>query len=95
MNEIILAAKYISSGLHADVGLRNMFKWIANVCIFISAIGVSVSVEVAEMSVTFLGFFVAHIIWAWMAIIMKDKPLVYLNLFFLPLDIWAMVIRLN
>ena len=72
----------------------NRFKWFANINMYISAILISFSVSFSSSAWAFGGFFVAHVIWLAAATAMKDKPLMALNGFFIPLDLYAMAIRL-
>ena len=94
MNELWLAGKYVSEKIEFDDDWQQGVKWAANIFIFISAIMISVSLEIAAQPYAFIGFFIAHILWVWAAIVIKDKPLIALNVFFLPMDLWAMWIRL-
>jgi hypothetical protein len=69
-------------------------KWIANIGVMISAVLVSASVALSAQPLTFIGFLVAHIMWLFAGIIMKDKPIMALNAFFIVIDIYAILIRL-
>lgn len=61
---------------------------------FISAVLISVSVTIANSPFSFLGFLAAHCIWLVAALAEgRDKPLIWLNLTFIPIDLWAIGIR--
>ena len=88
------ALEYFVFHLKTNPEWLERFKWFANVNMYISAILISVSAALSAEAATFIGFFVAHIIWIFAGILMKDKPLIALNGFFIPLDMYAMIIRL-
>ena len=69
-------------------------KWIANAFVIISAAAISFSTELAITPPIFFGFLIAHIMWVFAGIIMKDKPIITLNAFFVIIDIYAIIIRL-
>lgn len=68
-------------------------KWVANSCLIISAVIISVFPSVMNKWWSFLGFLVGHIIWTIGAIYLGDEPLVWLNGSFILLDVFAMWIR--
>ena len=70
------------------------FKYLGNVWFYTGAILVSFSASSAALSSTFVPFFIGHLMWLGAGIKMKDKPIIYQNLFFVPLDIYAILIRL-
>ena len=80
--------------LKSDEKLLSQMKWLATACIVISAAVISFSVELSLQSSTFIGFLFAHILWTIAGVIMKDKPIIVLNACFIPIDIYAMIIRL-
>lgn len=69
-------------------------KWFATACVLISAALVSFSMVLSLHPVTFIGFLVAHIMWTFAGIVMKDKPIIALNAAFILIDIYAIIIRL-
>ena len=85
--------EYLLYQLQSNSVWMNRFKWFANINMYISAIMISVSATLAASAWVFIGFFVAHIIWLVAGFAMKDKPLMALNGFFIPLDLYAMAIR--
>jgi len=87
------ALEYSIFQLHTNPKWLERLKWFANINIYISAILLSFSVALSAMPTAFIGFFVAHIIWVFAGIVMKDKPIIALNGFFIPLDLYAMAIR--
>lgn len=85
---------YLLYQLQTNSSWLNTFKWIANIGMYISAIMISFSVAVSASTGPFIGFLIAHIIWLIAAVAMRDKPLLALNGFFIPLDLYAIAIRL-
>jgi len=69
-------------------------KWFATFGVCASAFVVSFSVEMSMEPQAFYGFFIAHVVWIVAALAMRDKPLIALNVFFLFVDIYAIIIRL-
>jgi len=60
----------------------------------LSAVMVSFSPSLSQQSAAFLGFFFGHVLWATMGTIKRDWPLIAVNAFFIPIDLYAMYIRL-
>ena len=94
MTEVLTAWQYFFWKLETSPKWLENFQWIGTVNMQISAILVSVSVVMAASAWAFIGFFVAHVIWAIAARIIKSRPLFVQSVMFLPLDLWAMYIRL-
>jgi len=88
------SVEFLYSQLHTNDVWLNRLKWLANVCVMLSAILVSASVSLSAQPLTFIGFLVAHVMWLFAGIIMKDKPIMALNAFFIIIDIYAIGIRL-
>ena len=88
------AIDYLMLHLQTDSIWLNRLKWFANITMYISAIMISFSVVYSVSVWPFIGFLIAHTIWLISAFAMKDKPLMALNGFFIPLDLYAMAIRL-
>lgn len=88
------AVDYIKHGLLVDPKWQEGFKWAGTVLIATSAILVSFFPSLSHHASPFLGFFFGHILWASMGIVRRDKPLIAVNGFFIPIDIYAMYIRL-
>ena len=94
MDSFIFSVQYVWLLINYDKKSQEIAKWLANVFMYISAIAISISVAASVMSVTYLGFLFAHIIWAFFAWKIKDRPLFAQFLFFIPVDLYAMYIRL-
>jgi ABC-type enterochelin transport system permease subunit len=77
-----------------DKKTQQIAKWLANAFMLVSAIGISVSVAAALAPVTYLGFLLAHIIWAFFAWKIDDRALLAQFIFLMPIDLYAMYIRL-
>jgi uncharacterized membrane protein len=70
------------------------WKWIATAFVMMSAAVVSFSIALSLNPATFIGFLIAHIMWTFAGVIMKDKPIIALNGFFILIDVYAIIIRL-
>lgn len=91
---MIQAVEFLLLKLQYDQLWLERFKWFANINMYISAILVSFSVALSSNPYTFFGFLIAHMCWLIAAVVIKDKPLMALNGFFIPLDIYAISIRI-
>jgi len=90
----IQSVAFLLTQLTTNAVWLERWKWIANVFVMVSAAGISFSVALSLNPATFIGFLVAHIMWVFAGVIMKDKPIIALNGFFILIDIYAMIIRL-
>lgn len=70
-----------------------VLKWTANAFIIVPAIIITVSILSASHIYPFALFMVGHILWAWFGFLQNDKPLIWLNIGLLPVDLYAMAIR--
>lgn len=94
MQELFIAYEGICARLNSNLSFLNIFKWIGTASMFTSAVLISVSPIIADSPLSFLGFFAAHCIWLLAALAEgRDKPLIWLNLTFIPIDLWAIGIR--
>jgi len=94
MTSVVIACQYIILMLSMSGAWQDSFKWAATGCMMISALAVSFSVELASEAFTFSGFLIGHIIWAVSAVSMKERALVVINIGLIPIDFYAMYIRL-
>ena len=75
--------------------IHSVMKWTATVCMILAAFLISVSPDLAANSApTYSLFMIAHIIWAAYAIAMKEYSLLWMNVGLLPIDFYAIGIRL-
>lgn len=95
MNELIFAYSYMMDKIHTSEDVLFILKWAGNVYMYLGAIFVSVSITLAAEPSIFVLFLLGHIFWLIAGLAMRDKPLIFLNLFFIPLDMWAIFIRLQ
>jgi len=77
-----------------DKNTQKIVKWVANIFMFVSAFAMSVSLTAALHPLTYVGFLIAGIIWAFYAVKIKDNVLFAQFLFCIPVNIYAMYIRL-
>lgn len=74
---------------------NNILQWIAVGCMTIGAYIISISPTLAaNSSLCFSLFLIGHVLWLWHGIIIKEKSMIYFNITLIPLDIYAMIIRL-
>lgn len=69
-------------------------KWLANICGLGGGAAMAVAPQVSLLAAAFVPFAICHILWAGMAVRLKDKELFWLNMGALALDLWAIVARL-
>ena len=67
--------------------------YVANVFIFASASSVTLNPKLSLKPHLFFGFLIGHILWLAVAISRLDWPLIMLNVFFVILDIFGIVMR--
>ena len=89
-----LAFRHTQFMLEVSTEWQTTFKWLANTFMVISALIVSFSPELAGHPATFVGFLFGHILWAMSGWSMKDIALITLNVGFIPIDFYAILIRL-
>jgi len=94
MDSFLFSVQYVWLLVNYDKKAQEVAKWLANAFMYTSAILLSISVTASLLPVTYIGFLLAHIIWAFFAWKIKDKPLFAQFLFFIPIDLYAMYIRL-
>lgn len=94
MNFFIFSVQHIWTLVNQDKKSQEIAKWLANIFMGVSAIALSISITASLIPITYMGFLIAHIIWAFIAWKIKDNPLLAQFLFFIPVDLYAMYIRL-
>ncbi len=94
MDSFVLSTYYVWILINYDKKTQEIVKWLANIFIYVSAVLLSVSITASLQPITYIGFLIAHIIWLFFAWKSSDKPLFYQFLFFIPIDLAAMYIRL-
>lgn len=94
MNPITLAITHAVIMLETNTVWQDRAKWAGTAFIILASIFVSFSIEMATLPYAYAGFLCGHIIWFAAALIMRDKPLITLNGFFLFVDSYAIMIRL-
>ncbi len=94
MDNFLFSVQHAWLLVNYDKKTQEMTKWIANIFMYISALTLSISITASLIPITYIGFFFAHTIWAFFAWKIKDMPLLGQFLFFIPIDLYAMYIRL-
>ena len=83
---MITAFKYCKYILETDKKALERFKWAGNAFIYAAALAVAVSINFAQEAWPFIFYLVGATFWVIAAWIIKDKPLFWLNLFFILID---------
>lgn len=73
---------------------QNIIKWGGNILIMISALTIAFFPQVALHWPAFAGYVTGAVVWTWFAYKIKDYPLMFLNLFYVGIDVYAILIRL-
>lgn len=94
MGSFLFSIQYVWILVNYDRTAQQTAKWLANIFMYISAITLSISISASLLPITYLGFLIAHVIWSYFAWKINDKPLLAQFLFFIPIDLYAMYIRL-
>jgi hypothetical protein len=89
-----LALHYINLLFYANQKLFQEFKWLGNALLMTAAASVAVSSTWAQQVWPFVLYTVGAGIWMYAGILMRDRPLVYLNLFFVVIDVYGIFERL-
>ncbi len=93
MYPIFIAIETLWHLVNYDKKTQEHVKWFANVSMYVSAIALSVSISMSLLPITYFGFLIAHVLWAFIAFKIKDNALFWQFLFFIPFDLYAMYIR--
>ena len=88
------AIHYLGLLIIANEQLFQRFKWVGNGLLMTAAMSVAVSAEWAQHAWPFVLYTIGAGMWMYAGMIMKDKALVGLNLFFVVIDVYAIIIRL-
>lgn len=94
MDNFVFSMQYVWLLVNYDKKSQEITKWVANIFMYISAITLSISITASLIPITYIGFLIAHIIWSFFAWKTRDMPLLGQFLFFIPIDLYAMYIRL-
>lgn len=79
--------------LQCEVNITEIVKWIGTALFAIGGIAISVWVEVGAMAWPFVCFAIGHLLWFTAGLALKDKSLIGLNVMYLPLDAYAVFLR--
>lgn len=94
MNPTLLAFDHARLMLATNHAWQETVKWMATIFMTLSAMTVSFSVSLSASAFVFSGFLLGHILWGLSAYAMREKALLALNVGFIPIDIYAIWIRL-
>lgn len=67
--------------------------YIANCFIFAGAVSITVAPRWSQRPPIFVLFLIGHILWLGLSLYREDGPLIWLNSFFVVVDIFAILIR--
>ena len=70
-------------------------KWIATLSMAMGALLVSISVHLSSLWWPYMGFLIGHILWTFAALWAHEIALLTLNVIFIIIDLYAILLRLN
>ena len=80
--------------IHEDPTYQDHLKWVANFFVFSGAIALAFSADWAATIWPFIFYTIGNLLWIYVAVeIMRDKPLIWLNLFFLGINAIGILTR--
>lgn len=85
---------FLSYKLSTDKKFEDKFKLIANWQLYVAAILVSASASLATQAWVFMLFLGGHAFWLFAGLAMQDKRIIQLHSFFIPINLWAIGVRL-
>jgi hypothetical protein len=88
------AYNYLTYLLLMNQAAFEKFKWIGNITTYVAGLAVGVSLSAATEAWPFALYIVGNLVWFIAAVIMRDRPLFWLNLFFIAANAYAILIRL-
>lgn len=91
---MIHAYNYLVCFLLTNKAAFDRFKWAGNIATFVGALAVGVSIETAGQAWPFSLYLFGSFVWLVAASILKDRPLIWLNLFFVLTNAYAIFVRL-
>ena len=92
---MLYAIDYFNHCFRVNETLFQWFKWIANIFVFTGATCISVSPLFSQQPWPFFLATIGSVLWFWAAIIMRDRALMMFNLFFIFIQTWATLVRLQ
>ena len=91
---ITYAFDYLWFQVQTNSTYQQVLKWLATAIVVTAAYLFTVYPELGLESWLLAMFLIGHIIWTVFAAIMKDWALFGLNLAFVPIDLYGVIIRL-
>ena len=91
---MIYALQYLNCLLITNSETFHKFKWLGTFMTMTAAIVIAVSLDFAQQPWPFVIYLGGAFIWSYSAILMRDWPLLCLNLLFIATDTYAISIRL-
>jgi len=70
-------------------------KWLATIMLTMGAVFVSLSVKLSTVWWPYVCFLIGHIIWTIAAFKLQEMALLVLNVVFIVIDCYAILLRLN
>ena len=90
---MITAFKYYKYILQTDEKALEQFKWVGNTFTYVAAAAVVTSITFAQQSWPFVLYLIGSSLWLMAAHVIKDRPLFWLNLFFILLNSYGVWLR--
>ena len=88
------AFDYIWFKITTDKQWQTVLKWLASLHIAIAAVVITIWPEQALLPIPFAIFLAGHVIWSIFSALIKEWALFALNVFFVLLDAYGVIIRL-
>ncbi|MDP3008248.1 MAG: hypothetical protein Q8N30_04155 [Methylococcales bacterium] len=76
------------------IRFKETAKWSGTVLFMVGSFLISAVPSLGMVWWPFFTFFVGHILWSIAGIMMKDRAVLALNIMYLPIDVYAICIRL-
>ena len=92
---MLYAIDYFNHYFRVNDAAFQRFKWIANVFVFTGATCISTSPVFSQQPWPFFLATIGSVLWLWAAIIMRDRALTMFNMFFIFIQTWATLVRLQ
>ncbi len=90
---IVVSSPWASGLLPRLNQFREFMKWAGTAMFAVGAVVISVSPEISMNAWPFATFGIGHALWALAGLLMRDKAVIVLNIMYLPLDVYAIVLR--
>ena len=88
------AIQYCTFYLTANEKAFHVFKWIGNGFAMLAALAIAASSAWSQEAWPFFMYIISNFVWLLAGIIMRDLPLIGLNMFFFFVNVWGIYERI-